>query len=159
MRRAYVAVVTMVMVVAVMACGPTKKSGGGGGGDDDDDDNPGQLPHTLESVSITPTNAIIELDLGAPGSQAFAVMANYADGDNQDITGDVTWTVANPAVGSITNSVLQTPMFATSDAVSSKLTASYMGVDGLAQVTLVAYRKTGAQQDFHAYQIIELDRG
>ncbi|HEV7556914.1 MAG TPA: hypothetical protein VGO00_15715, partial [Kofleriaceae bacterium] len=137
-----------VVCAFVIACGPTKKKGAGG--DDDDSGDAGTIPagHTLESVTITPTNPIIELDLNAMGTQPFAVAANYADGDVEDITGDVTWTVANPAVGSITNSVLQTPSFAASNAIASKLTASYMGIDGLAQVTVVAYRKTGTNQDF-----------
>jgi hypothetical protein len=136
-----------VVSAFVIACGPSKKKGAGG---DDDGGGDASVPpgHTLESVTITPTNPIIELDLHATGTQPFAVAANYADGDVEDITGDVTWTIANPAVGSITNSVLQTPSFAASNAIASKLTASYMGIDGLAQVTVVAYRKTGTTQDF-----------
>src|SRR5262249_23478209 len=59
-----------------------------------------------------------------------------------------TWTVANPAVGAMNNTTLDIPAFAASNAVTSKITASYSGLDGPAQITVVAYRRTGAQQDF-----------
>src|SRR5262249_4217890 len=58
------------------------------------------------------------------------------------------WHLENPNAGTLTGAVLQTPMFAMSGAVVSKLTASYMSNTGVAQVTIVAYRKTGPQQDF-----------
>ena len=52
----------------------------------------------------------------------------------------------NPAVGSFTNATLGVPGFAAATAVTSKLTASLNNVDGLAQITVVAFARR--QQDF-----------
>lgn len=136
----------MIAVSVVMvACGPrvlTNEDGGGG-----DDDAP-VGPHTLSAVEITPTNSIIELDLDTPGSQAFTVTARYSDGVSEDITGSVTLTVANPAVGTMTGATLAIPGFATTGVQTSRIRADYEGLAGEAQITVVAYRKTGAMQDF-----------
>jgi hypothetical protein len=48
----------------------------------------------------------------------------------------------------MTGATLDIPAFGASNAVVSKITASFGGFDGPAQITVVAYRKSGAQQDF-----------
>jgi hypothetical protein len=140
-----------VAFIVVAACGPAHKKGGvpdaaTDGGTTAPDAMP--LPHTLTTLEVTPTNPLIQLDLNTPGSQGFTVMGDYADGTTEDVTSQVTWTVANPAVGTMTGATLGIPSFPAANAVTSKITASLNGLDGLAQITVVAYRQTGAQQDF-----------
>jgi hypothetical protein len=129
-------------VLAVAACGSSNRPNDGGIGDG----NTG--PHILNGLTVTPTNPIVEVDLNTVQTVPFVATASYEDGSTADVSTMVTWSVDNPAVGSISNSVLQTPMFATATAVVSKITASYMSFDGVAQVTVVAYRRSGPQQDF-----------
>ena len=139
-----------VVLFVVAACGPTHKKAGGadaavdGGGMAD----AAPLPHTLTSLTVSPTNPLIQLDLNATGSQDFTVLASYEDGTTDDVTSQVTWTVANPAVGSMTNATLAIPAFTMATAVSSKITATLNNITGEAQITVVAYRQTGTQQDF-----------
>lgn len=142
MRRAW------LLLAFVVACGPSKKAGHGGGSDGGVGSDAGPLPHTLTSVVVTPTNPIIELDLNSPGAQGFVATATYADGTSEDVSTQATWTVANPAVGTISSATLSIPAFSSATAIASKITASYQGMDGLAQITVVAYRKSGPQQDF-----------
>ncbi len=133
------------ILTAIVACGPTKVHHGDGGGGGDGGN--GQ-PHTLSGITITPTNPIVELDLDATGAQGFTAIGNYLDGVDEDLTTAVTWTVANPVVGTMTDATLAIPAFATDGAVVSRITADYSGLEGIAQVTVVAYRRTGSQQDF-----------
>ena len=133
------------VLAAIAACGPSKLhhgDGGGGGGDGN-----GQ-PHTLSGITITPTNPIVELDLNATGAQGFTATGNYLDGVDEDLTNAVTWTVVNPAVGTMTAATLAIPSFAADGAVVSRINADYSGLQGIAQITVVAYRRSGSQQDF-----------
>jgi hypothetical protein len=140
--------VLMIVIVAAAACGPSKISHNDGGSGTHDatafEDAPPPPPHTLISLSITPTNPIVQVPLNTPGSEPFTVTGSFADNTQEDVTSQVAWTVANPAVGAIAASTLAIPGFAASTAVSSKLTASLDNVDGLAQITIVANRP----QDF-----------
>ncbi|MEP6864831.1 MAG: hypothetical protein ABJE66_29695 [Deltaproteobacteria bacterium] len=139
--------ISVVLAVALAACGPSHvtKDGGSSGGDDADPfQDAASHPHTLVSLSVMPTDQLIEVDLNAPTSQAYTVTASYADFTTEDVTAQVTWNVMNPAVGSFTSATLGIPGFATASAVTSKLTASLNNVDGLAQITVVAHRP----QDF-----------
>ncbi|MFT3698009.1 MAG: hypothetical protein QM831_33015 [Kofleriaceae bacterium] len=140
MRHVYV----IVSALAFVACGPSAQHHGdddGSGGTDANADAPTPLPHTVSGISIDPLNTTLQLGLNAPAQQAFTVTAQYADGTTEDITQTATWTVANPAVGTFTTPpTLDVPGFTVATAVSSKLTASYMGVDGIAQITVVATR-------------------
>ncbi len=106
------------------------------------------LPHTLSAITVTPINPIIELDLNVPGTQAFAATGIYEDGVDEDLTAQVAWAVGNPSVGAITSATLTIPAFAAAGAATSTITASFGGVVGIAQVTVVAYRQTGPQPDF-----------
>lgn len=147
MSRPRVRLCLLAFVVA--ACGPhTKKPGGDAGITDGATGDTPVAQHTLQSLGVTPTNPIIELDLNTPGSQDFQVIGYYADGVNEDVTSQVTWQVMNPNVGAMTGATLAIPGFATASAEVSLLTASFSGITGQAQVTVVAYRKTGPQQDF-----------
>jgi hypothetical protein len=143
--RARLAYALLVCVFSVIGCGPTAKKKPGtdapGGGD-------GKQPHTFEGIQVMPTNPIVQLDLNQPGSQQFSAVAVYADGVNEDVTASTTWNVANPAVGAMSAATLAIPAFSSSNAVVSLITADYNGSQGMAQITVVAYRQSGTQQDF-----------
>ncbi len=142
--RARLAYALLVCGFSVLGCGPTaKKKPGTDGGTGD-----GKQPHTFEGIQVMPTNPIVQLDLNQPGSQQFSAIAVYADGVNQDVTASATWNVANPAVGTMSGATLAIPAFSSSNAVVSLITADYNGSQGMAQITVVAYRQSGAQQDF-----------
>lgn len=137
-----------IAVCVLAACGPRISAnkdaadGDGGGGD------ASPQPHTLIGIEVTPTNPIVELDLNMPGSQAFVVRGVFADGVDEDLTASATLHVVNPAVGTLAGATLQIPAFAAVAVETSRIRATYDGVTGEAQITIVAYRKTGATQDF-----------
>jgi hypothetical protein len=132
-----------VIAFALAACGPSKVSHGGGDANTGGDSS---VPpaHTLVSLSVTPLNPLLELDLNTPASQLFNVTGSYADDTQEDLTAQATWAVANPAVGAITTATLAVPGFTVATAVTSKITATVDNVDGIAQITIVAHRP----QDF-----------
>jgi hypothetical protein len=122
---------------------PPNDDGGGG-----DAGSGGSLPHTLDSILITPLNSIVELDVNATGAQPFTATGQFADGVSEDITDQVTWSVTNAAVGAFNGATLEIPSFAAATAEVSLVKASVDGLEGTAQITVVAYRKSGPQQDF-----------
>jgi len=131
-----------VGVVTLAACGSSRRTTDAGPGSGSNG------PHILIGLTINPTNPIVEVDLNTTAELPLAAIGNFSDGAEEDLSAEVTWTVENPAVGTIASSVLHTPTFAMSTAVVSKIGATYSGFSGLAQVTVVAYRRSGPQQDF-----------
>ena len=127
------------------ACGPRTGLAGDAGNDGDGSTT---LPHTLTAIEVTPTNPIIELDLNMPGSQTFAAMGRFQDGADMDITDRVNWSVTNPAVGALTAATLAIPGFPTVTVEVSRIRAELDGIAGEAQITVVAYRRSGSSQDF-----------
>jgi len=139
-----------LLAFVVAACGPSTKHHAGDAGTDGTGtvvDAP-PLPHTLTALIVSPTNPIVELDLNTPGTQDFTVMAQYADGTSDDVTSQVTWTVMNPNVGAMTGATLGIPAFTAATAEVSLINAQLGNVTGQAQITVVAYRRSGTQQDF-----------
>jgi hypothetical protein len=144
--RSEAPVTKLVLIAAtcLMACGPRALSDQDGGAGDGGPTG----PHTLSSISVTPTNPIVELDLNTPGSQAFEVHAIYADGADENVTASATLEVVNPAVGALNGATLEIPAFAAVAVETSRIHATYDSLEGDAQITVVAYRKTGATTDF-----------
>lgn len=139
-------VVLALSTALVFACGPRVSSSGDAG--ITDGDAPPSDRHVLTAIEVTPTNPILELDLGQPGSQAFLATGRYLDGVDEDLSARVTWEVSNPAVGAMAGSTLDIPAFNAVSVNVAQVTAKLDGAQGLAQITVVAYRKTGVQQDF-----------
>lgn len=134
----------IVVVCALFAaCGPRV-----GGTSDGGDDGGGNQPHTLSAIEVTPTNPIVELDLNMPGTQAFAAMGRFQDGNDMDISDRVNWSVTNPAVGAMNAATLEIPGFAAVTVEVSRIRAELDGLTGEAQITVVAYRRSGTSQDF-----------
>jgi hypothetical protein len=90
----------------------------------------------------------VELDLNMPSSQVFTAVGHYADGVDEDLTARVTWSLSNPAVGTLSANMLAIPAFTAVGVQFARITANLDGVEGQAQITLVAYRRTGTSQDF-----------
>lgn len=133
---------------AAAACGPSNSNppGDGDGGIDGQPDVP--LPHELTSITVTPTNPLLELDLNTPGSQAFVATGTFLDGVPEDLSTQVTWAVTNPNVGTMTGATLSIPGFPMVTVETSRITATLGTVVGEAQITVVAYRRSGPTQDF-----------
>ncbi len=132
----------------VAACGPSAAHHGDGGTGDDGGAGSSNQPHTLVGLEIDPLNPLVQLDLNTPGSQPFTATGIFADGVDEDETANVTWTVMNPAVGTMTGATLGIPAFTAATAEVSLVRADMGSFTAQAQITVVAYRSTGAQQDF-----------
>jgi hypothetical protein len=141
----------LALAISICACGPSHHGSGidasGGGGDGAFPDAPPQ-PHTLDSISVTPENKIVQLDLNATAQQGFIATGHFLDGVDEDLTATATWTSSNPAVGTMTGAALSIPAFTSATAQTSRITAASGGLSGIAQLTVVAYRKSGPSQDF-----------
>jgi hypothetical protein len=133
----------------LLACGPsnTRSTDGDGGVDSAIGDGAPQ-PHTLVGILVTPTNPLVELDLNTTGSQAFVATGTFLDGVPEDLSSQVTWSVNNAAVGTMTGPTLSIPAFTAATAEVSRITATMGSTVGEAQITIVAYRRTGPTQDF-----------
>ena len=139
-----VAKLAMTVLLALFACGPRATGTGDGGGDDG-----GSVGlHVLTAIEVTPTNPIVELDLNQTGSQTFSAMGRFQDGNDMDISDRVNWSVVNPAVGALTDTTLNIPGFPTTTVEVSRIKAELDGITGEAQITVVAYRRSGPAQDF-----------
>ena len=147
LARAWCALALGLFVV--VGCGPTHKTSvDANAGDDGGPTDSGPLPHTLVGLVVSPTNALVQLDLNTTGSQDFTVEGTYADGTTEDLTAQTAWTVANPNVGAMTGATLAIPAFSSATAEVSLISAAAGGMSGQAQITVVAYRTTGTAQDF-----------
>jgi hypothetical protein len=143
--------IAIVAVLVAAACGPGGRSNNHGDGGSHGADAP-IGPHVLDAISVTPTNPIVQLNLNATAEQAFKATAEYEDGTSEDVTTQVTWTVANPAVGAMTAATLMIPSFNAASAEVSTITAELgtgsAAKKGQAQITVVAYQQTGPDEDF-----------
>ena len=83
---------------------------------------------TLTSIALSPGT----ISIAAKTTQQFAATATYSDGSTADVTGNVAWTTASPAVATINASGLATAVAAGSTAV----TASLSGIIGSATLTV-----------------------
>ena len=128
--------------------GSGNKDGGADSDPQTDAESDTKPSHTLTSISIEPTNQILEVDLNATTSQPYAATGRYLDGATEDVTDQVTWDVADPSVGIFSGASLDLLPLDTVSAKTTRITAQLDGVTGEAQLTVVAYRMTGEKTDF-----------
>jgi len=136
-------------------CGPSGSSNvppghhdGGPTGDGGGQYDVGPLPHELASITIDPTNPLLEVDLNTPATQAFTATGHFRDNTEEDLTTQVTWSSSNAALGDFNGATLEIPGIASAGAWVTRIEATRNGIKGIAQLTVVAYRKSGDQTDF-----------
>ncbi|MEM9459223.1 MAG: hypothetical protein AAGF11_33905 [Myxococcota bacterium] len=105
-----------------------------------DTDEPFGGDTEIDYLYISPAEALLEIDLGVPTTQAYTVTAVLEDGGSMDVTDAVTWSISDPQVGAMTGATLEVPGFDASTFTSAILTAELDGERGQAQVTIAAYR-------------------
>ena len=151
-RRApalWVAAVASISLLSVGAsCGPSRTSQNGNDAGVDGASDATPQPHELSAIMVTPTNPLIELDLNAGASQPFVATGLFLDGVDEDLTTQVTWDVSDPVVGTMSANTLMIPAFATSAVHVARINAKLGALTGTAQITVVAYRRSGPTQDF-----------
>ena len=141
--------VALISSVSVGAgCGPNRNSQNGNDAGIDGAPDATPQPHELSAIMVTPTNPLIELDLNAGASQPFVAMGIFLDGVDEDLSTQVTWDVSDPAVGTMSANTLLIPAFATSGVHVARVNAKLGTLAGTAQITVVAYRRSGPTQDF-----------
>jgi trimeric autotransporter adhesin len=91
-------------------------------------------PAQVVSISLTP--ASVTLAIGQ--SQNFSATAAFTDGTTQDVTASVQWSVANPALASINNTLGTAGELTGLAAGSTTVSATLNGVSGSATVTVTA---------------------
>ena len=146
-------VLAAILGVLPAGCGPSGNSNvppghGDGGTGDGGQQDVGPLPHELIQIVVSPTNTILEVDLSTAASQAFTAQGQYRDGVNEDLTAQVTWSHTNQDLGSFNGATLEIPGMAQAGAWTTVIEARKGTLKGIAQLTVVAYRKTGNQTDF-----------
>lgn len=115
-------------------------------GDDDSSKPPPQ--HVLMHITITPLEHIEELDLNAPASIAYKAIGKFSDGVDEDMTDKVTWTIADAEIGTFEGALLNLTPMTTASARTTIITAKLDKKEARAQLTVVAYRKSGDKTDF-----------
>ena len=138
------------MAALAAGCGPSEAGGDAAIDEDAGVDAPdaSMQPHVLFQIIVEPTNTILEVDLDAPASQVFSATGHYLDNTTEDVSDRVAWDISNSAVGAMTGPTLAVPGFTVAGAEVARVSATLDGVTGEAQITVVAYRQSGAEQDF-----------
>ncbi len=130
--------------VLSMGCESNFNSSGSTDGDSDAD-----ADHVLVGISIEPMNWILEVDLDAPTTMPYKCIGYFEDLVNEDLTAEVTWSSSNPNLGSFSGPDLEIPAISEAGAEVTMINANYNDqFESDAQLTVVAYRKTGPSQDF-----------
>src|SRR5690349_5785281 len=111
------------------------EGGGGSTGDAGNGGMGGQLPHIPDKLTITPYNKILELDINAPGTQAFTAIVTFEDGLTQDVSSETSFTVTNALIGAFDLNVLSVPAFPSAAAEVSLINAEYTTAEGTVHAT------------------------
>jgi len=128
----------------------TPRDGGTDSNVADGDANTGDSKpaHKLASITVEPTNQILEVDLNAVTSQVYTASGRYLDGVVEDVTDQVSWKVADTSIGIFSGASLDLFPLDAVAAKTTRITAELDGVTGEGQLTVVAYRMLGPQTDF-----------
>ena len=125
---------------------------GGNRGDEQIPDNEDPTQAHLVSLTLTPNNDVLLVDLRTEASKMFKVRALFSDGSSADWTRRVKWRLDNPAVGKFSGAVFKSAMLDKNKVDFTKIFANFNdGVRDLAAVanlTVVWLRTSGNSQDF-----------
>ncbi len=135
---------TLVGVVGVgaasslMACGdeanpilPSPPSGTDAG---DEASDPFHTNKNLQSISVNPPTASVEILNDVVVTQGFSAVGHYSDGSTQPILTDLAWSADQPVIGSIDKTALYTPSTKLGGLVT--ITADYKGIKGQATLAV-----------------------
>ena len=106
---------------------------------------------TVNQVAITPPNAVVKIDLTTgtpiPGKQAFKAI--QLQGDKEvDVTATTTFSVDDPSLGTFTGETFTSTSALPAGVLGKSTVVRGMPGNGLANVTVIALRVTGAKKDF-----------
>ena len=96
-------------------------------------------PATIVSVTVNP----LSVTLGAGQSQLFTATATFTDGSSTDVTSSVHWSVVNPLLANISNSIGNPGVLTALVAGNSSVSASIGSVSGSANLYVTAATLTG----------------
>lgn len=106
---------------------------------------------TVRSLTISPTNPLIRVDLNRQANRTFRVIARYSDGTNADVTSKATFTVDNPAAGAMFGARFDSNIRTTPQVEFAQVTARYKeGSDDVSvstNLTVAWLRTSGASKD------------
>ena len=136
-----------VLLVMILAGCQDSIFGAGDGGTDGQGPD-GKRPHELSIISMQPTNKVLELDLQQATKLTYKAVGYFEDGKSEEITSGVTWTSSNPKLGTFSGATLVIPAMNKTEALVTMISAQVGSIVGQAQLTVVAYRKTGTKTDF-----------
>lgn len=111
------------------------------------------LPFTrqLRSIEVTPLNPTLLVDLNQKGTRTFKVLARYNDRSTANVSAAATYTLDNPAVGTLTAGSFESAVSATAQVGFTGITIRYRegGVEATVKTALtVAWLRTsGASPD------------
>lgn len=126
--------------------------GSEGDGSKQPSEEDGPLPETPEAsirtIRIEPTDTIVRMDLKKEETIPFKAIALYDNGDTKDITSKVEWSIDSKKLGSFDGEELTLKAQSKFAVKSSMIRASYETSEGVGQVTLAAYKRSGDSPDF-----------
>ncbi len=166
MRRARSVRVCSLFVLFAVGCGSSESAPGdliedvGAGDAVVEDSAPPETggPETgydVSSLELVPVNSTLFVDLGTtpatPATVVYKVERVANDGSRTDVTGDATFTIDDPTLGSFTGATFTSAITLPTGklGVSTTVRASVAGKSAAGALTLVALRTTGASRDFY----------
>ena len=121
-------------------------------GDDVNADAGTDQPKQLVSLTVSPDNAVLQVDVNQTVQRQYTVLANYSDGSIVDVSATATLMLENAAIGSLAGTTFTSAASATAKVGFSKVLASYtengQTQTGYANLTVVWLRMTGTATDF-----------
>ena len=109
-------------------------------------------PRQLRQLRITPDNEVMEVDLNQSVARDFTVRALFSDGSSEDVTAQASLKLEDPSLGQLTGAHFVSAVSVANKVaftrVSAALSRDGVMLSGLANLTLVWLRKSGAATDF-----------
>ncbi len=104
--------------------------------------------NAIVRIAVLPSNDILKVDLKQTASKTFSVIAYRADGTSIDITSQVTLTLDNTALGTLSGNTFAASVQNANKVGFAHVTTSFMGFTGTANLTVVWLQLTGNTPDF-----------
>lgn len=110
----------------------------------------------VSALTVAPDNDVIQVDLnqaGATAQKTFTVRSVCTNGDTNDVTSQVTFSLDNQAIGSLNGNTFTSAVQTSTQIAFTRVIATYNNADGqtftgIANLTVVWLRTTGPATDF-----------